>query len=357
MAMDESDISLHGHGRSPVKNDAALIHATRLILQVCHIAGTGAFIDEAGLGPEGKDLRKVIRSRNTAALFDWLVAALSYQGISDEVAKSFMDRHGLASWHVIESALRTRPSCPKLKSYWHLSDCRYNKGRFTCAEPDHLADCPLPRSWLHNGRLNQTAYSLFLFVRDIAGGDLVGWIDRRLQTADDPSGPDRLACMRAALIDPLREIYGVSDKVLTMALSQVLLGAPRSRRLWREVGGSMIAVDTLVHNFLHRTGILRRFEAEHSYGPVCYRPSGCAEIIETVAGEIDASQFDHRFPRMFPRFVQYAMWRYCSQQGLDVCNGNQIDDRKPCQNRQCALYPCCDRITLNADKKMNIESN
>jgi hypothetical protein len=118
----------------------------------------------------------------------------------------------------------------------------------------------------------------------------------------------------------------------------------------------MIAVDTLVHNFLHRTGILQRFEAEHSYGSACYRPRGCAEIIETVAGEIDAGQFDRRFPTTFPRFVQYAIWRYCSQQGLDICNGNQIDDRKPCENVQCALYPACDRITLNTRKKIEIKS-
>jgi hypothetical protein len=140
--MAESDIiSVHDHGRSPAKNDAALTHATRLILKVCRIAGTAAFIDEAGLGREGKELRKAIRCGNTEALFDWLVAALSYQGISDEVAKNFIDRHGLASWQVIESALRNRPSCPKLKSYWHFYDCRYNKSRFACAESDHLADC------------------------------------------------------------------------------------------------------------------------------------------------------------------------------------------------------------------------
>jgi hypothetical protein len=354
--MTDTEISVSDLGRPPAENDRARAHARRLIFQVCHLSGTAAFIDEAGLGPDGK-LRKAIRSRNTAVLFDHLVAALSYQGISDEVAKNFMDRHGLASWHVIDSALRTPPSCPKLRSYWHFHDCRYNKSRFTCAEPDHLADCPLPRSWLRNGRLNQNAYSLYLFVRDVADGDLVGWIDRRLGAAIEPPGPDRLARMRAALVDPLREVYGISDKVLTMALSQLLLGAPRSRHRWREVGGAMIAVDTLVHNFLHRTGILHRFGAEHGYGSACYRPRGCAEIIETVAGEIDASQFDRRFPRMFPRFVQYAIRQYCSQQGHDICNGNQIDDRKPCQNRQCTLYPRCDRITLNTDKKMNIESN
>src|SRR5262249_48233005 len=108
--MAESDISLHDYGRSPANNDAALSHARSLILGVCHLAGTAAFIDEAGLGPDGKDLRTAVRSRNTAALFDHLVAVLSYQGISDEVAKNFMDRYGLASSHVIEIALRRRPS-------------------------------------------------------------------------------------------------------------------------------------------------------------------------------------------------------------------------------------------------------
>ena len=45
----------------------------------------------------------------------------------------------------------------------------------------------------------------------------------------------------------------------------------------------MIAVDTLVHNFLHRTGILHRFHADHAYGLACYRPGGCADVIEAIA--------------------------------------------------------------------------
>src|SRR5262249_10329016 len=158
-------------------------------------------------------------------------------------------------------------------------DCRYDKISRTCAEPDHISRCPLPKHDLRNGRLNQTAYSLSLFIRDIADGDLVGWIDRQLQATNDPPGPDRLARMRASLIEPLRKVYGVSDKVLTMALSSILLGAPKTMSRWIEVGGSMIAIDTLVHNFLHRTGILRRFKVDHRYGAACYRPDGCAEII------------------------------------------------------------------------------
>jgi hypothetical protein len=113
-----------------------------------------------------------------------------------------------------------------------------------------------------------------------------------------------------------------------------------------EVGVHLIAVDTLVHNFLHRTGILARFKAAHPYGPGCYRPGGCAEIVRLVASQIDARQFNGSFPAVFPRFVQLAIWRYCSQQGFDICNGNRLDDRHRCQNRHCRLYRICDRIRL-----------
>ena len=191
------------------------------------------------------------------------------------------------------------------------------------------------------------AYSLFLFIRDIADADLVGWIDRQFQAADDPTSPDRLGRLREALIGPLREVYGVSDKVLTMSLSCILLAAPKRLQLWHEVGASMIAIDTLVHNFLVRTGIVARFEADHSYGAACYQPGGCADIIEAVAQRIDARQFNPGFPQPFPRFVQHAIWRYCAQSGLDVCNGNRIDDRQSCANVYCQIHSNCDRIVLN----------
>ena len=69
-------------------------------------------------------------------------------------------------------------------------------------------------------------------------------------------------------------------------------------------------------------------------------------IIRLVASKIDARQFNRSFPQVFPRFVQLAVWRYCSQQGFDVCNGNRLDDRHRCENRHCRLYGICDRIRL-----------
>jgi hypothetical protein len=331
--------------RTKIQNrqGCAINHAVRLIHAVCGLAGSPTLIDEIRAELRADKVRAAIRNRDTGPVFDWLMAAVSYQGISDQVAYGYMEKHGRATWR---QGLDRGVSCPKLKSYWHFYDCRYDKISCTCAEPDHIGRCPVPKHDLRNGRLNRTAYSLFLFFRDVADGDLVSWIDRQLHEANDPPGPDRLARMRASLIEPLREVYGLSDKVLTMALSCILLGAPKKMSLWTEVGGSMIAIDTLVHNFLHRTGILHRFGAAHAYGSACYRPGGCAGIIQAVADQIDTRQFNPSSPKVFPRFVQHAIWQYCSQSGLDVCNGNRINDAHRCDNKDCRVRLMCDRVAL-----------
>ena len=216
--------------------------------------------------------------------------------------------------------------------------------------------CPLPRHPLRNGRLNQTAYSLFLFIRDIAGGDLVQWIDDLLDEYESQPTADQIAAMRASLVEPLREIYGVSDKVITMAVSSLLIGAGGRRHVWFEAGTRFVVIDTLVHNFLHRTGILRRFNADHAYGLACYQPNGCADLVERIADHIDARTFNPKFPKTFPRFVQLAIWRYCSQGGLGICNGNRIDDRGRCDNGYCQLHSCCDRVKLHKTSKNSVNS-
>jgi hypothetical protein len=336
---------------------AAIDHAIRVIYRVCCLAGSASLIDNIRADLDADGVRAAMRKRDTAAVFDWLIAALSYQGISDQIAYDYMEQHGYVRWNDINEKLARGATCSKLKSYWHFHDCGYNKLSRTCTEPDHIRSCPLPSHDLRNGRLNQTAYSLYLFIRDIADGDLIGWIDQRLQAANSPAGPDRVARMRDAVIAPLREIHGVSDKVLTMALSCLLLGAPNKLRRWREVGASMIAIDTLVHNFLHRTGILHRFSADHAYGLACYRRGGCAEIVATVADWIDARVFNPAVPAVFPRFVQHAIWRYCARSGLDVCNGHRVDDRKSCENVYCQIHTICDRIALYSEHSSKYSSS
>ena len=159
---------------------------------VCCLAGSASLIDDLRAELRAEGVPAAIRRHDTGTLFDWLMAALSYQGISDRVASGYMERHGRARWADIDAKLSRGTTCPKLQSYWHYYGCRYDKISRTCAEPDHIDGCPLPSHDLRNGRLNQTAYSLYLFIRDIADGDLVGWIDRQFREADSRMMPTAL---------------------------------------------------------------------------------------------------------------------------------------------------------------------
>lgn len=292
-------------------------------------------------------LSGAIANNDTAALFDYLIDVLSYQGISDGVAFSYMERHGRVTWASLKRGVARKPSCPKLTDFWSFEGCGYNKTRRTCSQMGHIERCPLPRFRLRNGRLNQTAFALYFFIRDIAVGDFVGWIDTQLQVAAPGDQKDDRASLRESLIGPLRQVYGISDKVLSMSLSSILMAAPRTKPLWFEVGSSIVVVDTLTHNALTRMGVLWRLDGKHRYGVACYRDNGCHDILQRIALRIDARQFNAQYPKTFPRFVQLATWNFCAQQGHNVCNGNNIADQARCNNVTCQLFRRCDRKRLH----------
>src|SRR3954451_21438515 len=143
-------------------------------------------------------------------------------------------------------------------------------------------------------------------------------------------------------------IHGASDKVLNMALADLLLGAAPERPLWQLAGSHMVAIDSLLHNLLHRTGTLSQCCAEHAYGPACYQPGRCADLVRRLAQEIDASAIDPSFPKAFPRLVQHALWLFCAQDGLNICNGVQIDDERRCENSICPVFDSCGRVSLRS---------
>jgi hypothetical protein len=167
-------------GKSLAVRTEGYAYAHRIIHAVCCLAGRSSLVDDARNNLINEGVVSAIEAHNTPVLFDWMVREFSYQGIADTVAADYMDKHGALTWGAIAADLEGASSCPKLQSYWQFYDCGYRKGSGTCNEPDRFLSCPLPKHQLRNGRLNQTAYSLFLFIRDIAGGDLVAWIDRQL---------------------------------------------------------------------------------------------------------------------------------------------------------------------------------
>lgn len=337
-------------GRRPPQHHAhvnrlAELRANQLVEHVCGIAGDKALIDGIRSEFAKNGVAAAVQRHDDGPLFDWLVAAFSFQGISDFVANAYWLSGGGVTEPQVSAGLADG-RCPKLQSFWSFEHCGYQKTSWSCGEPNFRASCPLPRHDLRNGRLNQSAYSLRLFLRDLCSNDWVGWIDRRLAEVDRSPEEDRVARLGAALIEPMKGVFGVSDKVLSMVLSDLLVGADPDRQIWVEAGAAMIAIDTLVHNWLCRTGVLETVGQAHPYGEACYGPKGCAEVLRVLSNRIDARAFNPSHPADFPRFVQHAIWRFCAMDHDGRCNGVRIDDTKPCEDLDCSLGELCARRPL-----------
>lgn len=328
---------------SPSKSD--LDYAIGLVRRVCELCGEPDLIEDIRASFRDMGLLQAIRHHDSDAIFGWMVEAIAYQGVSNQAATTYMEVHGTVSAWDIGQGLVRKQLCSKLRDYWHYEGCGYRKSTASCNEQAQYHRCSLPRHDLRNGSLNQAAYSLYLFIRDVAGGDLVGWMDHRLAMADEPLSPVRPQLLRDAVVAPLLHVHGVSHKVLHMTLATLLL-ADGKRHRWRLAGTAMVAVDTLIHNWLWRTGIMRRLGSLHPYGLACYRDKGCAAIIEQMSRHIDARGFNLGFPTDFPRFVQKAIWTFCAAEHLNQCNGNTVDDRKRCAVSSCPLFGDCNRVRL-----------
>lgn len=321
-------------------------HVVALVTHVCDVAGSQSLIDDARVELASAGVIEAVKRRNNGVIFEWLMDVLSLQGISDAVAVGYIESHERISARRIERALRKKPSCPKLAAYHRFYDCGYRKWEDRCSEPEHKPDCPLPRHNLRNGRLNQTAYALWLFIRDVALGDLVGWIDYQLR----PSLMDQIGqsgYLTGPVVGPMSHIYGIASKTLNLAMATLLLAGDAERSDWIKAGADMIAVDSLVHNWFCRTGILRRLGMEHAFGEPCYREHNCASLIRAVSKRIDARRYNRGYPKCFPRFVQFALWSFCAADAMNICNGRKINDRKGCTNKDCPLFADCDRLVLN----------
>ncbi|HEX4407386.1 MAG TPA: hypothetical protein VH206_01310 [Xanthobacteraceae bacterium] len=330
---------------APFKSKRDQRYAIDIVKTVAWLAGRTDYFSDQSTSEFFSEHSASTCEAQSADVFRQLATAFNYQGISDAVARSYMQEHGVPVWDDLASDVKAA-DCPLLHSFWHFHGCGYRKLASSCSQPDRIDRCPLPRHEFRNGNLNQLAYSLYLFIRDVADGDIVGWIDTRLAEANAGLREGRLSRMSHALITPLLGLHGASHKILNMALSDLLLSGRRRNRLWGEVGSALIAIDSLVHNFLSRTGILKRAGSEHPYGPQCYGPKGCAAVLFNLSESIDARQFNGRFPKTFPRYIQHAIWTYCSGEGANMCNGNRINDTVKCQNRDCRLFETCDRKKL-----------
>jgi hypothetical protein len=321
--------------------------AVALVRRVCHLPDNRSLIAETLANAAADGLIESVRSRDTGSLYGWLMDSFSFQGISDRIAADYIERNGNARWEQVQRAVDNhRCSCPKLAGFETYIGCGYRKAAVTCRNPTDLFDCPVPTLTLRKGDLNQLAFSLFFFLRDQCQGDLVGFIDATFAEIDARNPPDPIRAKREALINAFGQVHAISTKLIAMTFATLLMAGDPGRPDWIAVGQSMIAIDSLVHNFLHRTGILAVFGCDHAYGPACYGKRGCARVIYEIADRIDASKIDRDYPRVFPRLVQSAIWSFCAELHYDICNGRQIDDRLPCPQVDCPVGRLCSRVPL-----------
>jgi hypothetical protein len=319
--------------------------AVRLVQDLLRLDDSRRLLAKTDRASFAAGLHELVRQRDTPALYGCLMETLSFQGISDQIAADYLARHGNADWQAIRRQLRTSKSlCPKLQSFDAYEDCGFQKLKASCNNPSLLPTCLVPRLPLRKGQLNQLALSLYLFIRDRCAGDLIGFMHQLISTAAREEGSDPIAAARQALLKEFSGIYGIGPKLAAMALSSLLMASRRTA--WRKLGRSLVVVDSLVHNFLHRTGILAAFKCSHGYGSACYGEAGCAVVLYRLAAAIDLSAIEPKAPAYHPRLLQYVIWEFCAQIGRDICNGNHIDDHQACQRTDCPICKRCSRLVL-----------
>jgi hypothetical protein len=88
---------------------------------------------------------------------------------------------------------------------------------------------------------------------------------------------------------------------------------------YRAIGVRMVAIDTLVHNFLAKTGTLDFYGQPHKYGPKCHTQAGCVGVINEIARDLDCRKYHPSYPAYFPRLIQVYIWAYCAMKGENIC--------------------------------------
>ena len=165
---------------------SAIDHAVRVVHNVCCLAGAASLIDDNRADLRAEGIPSAIRRHDTATLFDWLTSALSYQGISDQVASDYMERHGRRRGPISTPRLPPIPPAQSSRATGISTAAGTTKSAGHVQSP--TTSTPV--------RCRPTSYAMVgstsLFIRDVADGDLVGWIDRQVQDADDPASPNRL---------------------------------------------------------------------------------------------------------------------------------------------------------------------
>jgi hypothetical protein len=104
--------------------DQSGIKNVELVRRVSGLAGPMTFIDDIRQGVIHTGISGAIALRDTPMIFDWLLTAFSFQGVSDQAARTYIERNGTASWAAMQGDLLETPACHRLASHGDYRGCR-----------------------------------------------------------------------------------------------------------------------------------------------------------------------------------------------------------------------------------------
>lgn len=263
----------------------------------------------------------------------------NYQGMSDRAASSWLLTNGNPDFHELALRLPGEP-CECAGSGDGVSGCGYLRSQNVCSHPALLTRCIVPTIPARKGQLARLAVALSYWTAELPNQSLVGWARSKLTRGDPRAGG-------SAMVDDLKRLPGVSDKVASMIASDVAIGLSTGSDALLRAGASVIVVDRLVHNLIIRTGATKVAGQSHTFGPGCYAEGGCRDLIELFAVGTDARQFNRHWPTFAPRMLQHAIWRFCAGNEMNTCNGNNIRAGSACGIRNCPGFKDCAQVVVS----------
>src|SRR3954465_2054782 len=89
--------------KSARSHQRGMAYATELILQTCCASPDPFYLRRLRTDLTRTGIKPAVAIRDTPVLFGWLMNVLSYQGVSDAVAWTYMEQHGRIAWADIDA--------------------------------------------------------------------------------------------------------------------------------------------------------------------------------------------------------------------------------------------------------------
>ncbi len=109
-------------------------------------------------------------------LYQYFLESFLLSGGGDQSNQNYYNNQKYKpTFNRVKRALQAA-QCPKLTSFEAFKGCGYRKTTNNCTEPAFRGSCPLPRFDMKRGALNQMAFSLYFFRRDVCRRDFYTFV-------------------------------------------------------------------------------------------------------------------------------------------------------------------------------------